>query len=168
MEIILWILGIALGIVLIKFLYCFIIQLIGIGLVLGLFSIMACGLLVLFDIMEWETCLLVAKWAFYIGTTIGVIRFLCHPLDTLSETFGLYGDNSSSIPRSSSSSSGSSYNGTTYGQYGHLCRNGNGEPQSIRLDNGTEIYIYDELSNGRVQDQHGDLWDISGNNARRV
>ena len=168
MEIILWILGIALGIVLIKFLYCFIIQLIGIGLVLGLFSIMACGVLALFDIMEWETCLLVAKWAFYIGTTIGLIRFLCHPLDTLSETFDLYGDNSSSISRSSSSSSGCSYNGTTYGQYGHLCRNGNGEPQSIRLDDGTEIYIYDELSNGRVQDQHGDLWDISGNDARRI
>lgn len=168
MEIILWILGIALGIVLIKFLYCFIIQLIGIGLVFGLLSIVVCGVLALFDIMEWETCLNIARYAFYIGSAIGVIRFLCHPLDTLSETFDLYGDNSSSITRSSSSSSGSSYNGTTYGQYGHLCRNGNGEPQAIRLDNGTEIYIYDELSNGRVQDQHGDLWDISGNNARRV
>ena len=167
MEIILWILGIVLGIVLIKFLFCFIIQLIGIGLVLGLFSIMACGVLALFDIMEWETCLVVAKWAFYIGTTIGVIRFLCHPIDTLSETFDLYGDNSISIPGSSLSSSGSSYNGTTYGQTGLIGSTGHGT-KYIQLEDGRTIYIYDELSNGRVQDQHGDLWDISGNNARRV
>lgn len=58
--------------------------------------------------------------------------------------------------------------GTSYGQYGHLCRKGNGKPYSIRLENGTEIYVYDELGNGRVKDQHGDLWDVSGNDVRRI
>lgn len=174
MEIILWIIGIGLGIVLFKFLYCFVIQLIGIGLVLGLFSIIVCGALALFGIMEWETCLVVAKWAFYAGSAIGVIRFLCHPIDTLSEAFDLFDDNSGSSSRSlsnSSNSSGSSWSSstrTTYAQSGHLYRKGNGEPYSISLDDGTEIYVYDELSDGRVQDQYGDLWKVSGNDVRRV
>ena len=172
MEIILWIAGIALGIVLLKFLWCFIIQLIGIGLVFGLLSIMVCGVLTLFDIMEWETCLNIAQYAFYIGTAIGVIRFLCHPIDTLSEAFDLFDDNSSSTPRCSSNSSMSNYEpeakGTVYNQTGHLSRTGDGRPNCIDLEDGRTIYIYDDLGNGRVQDQHGDLWDISGNNARRV
>lgn len=174
MEIILWIIGIVLGLLLLKFIYCFVIQLIGIGLVLGLFSMIICSVLALFDVMEWETCFVVAKWAFYIGSAIGVIRFLCHPIDTLSEAFDLFDDSSGSSSRSSSSSSNSSASNwssstkTTYAQSGHLYRNGNGEPYSIGLDDGTEIYVYDELSDGRIQDQNGDLWSVHGNSVIRV
>lgn len=58
--------------------------------------------------------------------------------------------------------------GTVYNQTGHLSRTGDGRPNCIYLEDGRTIYIYDDLGNGRVQDQHGDLWDISGNDARRV
>ena len=58
--------------------------------------------------------------------------------------------------------------GTVYNQTGLLNRTGDGKPNCIHLEDGRIIYIYHDLGNGRVQDQHGDLWDISGNNARRV
>ena len=58
--------------------------------------------------------------------------------------------------------------GTVYNQTGILNRTGDGTPNCIHLEDGRIIYIYHDLGNGRVQDQHGDLWDISGNNARRV
>ena len=172
MEIILWIIGIGLGIVLVKFLYCFILQLIGPGIALWFMSLIVCGALALFDVMEWETCFVVAKWGFYIGTAIGIIIFLCHPIDSLSRAFDLFNDDSSSSSRSSSSNSSasnwSSSTRTTYAQSGHLYRNGNGEPYSIGLDDGTEIYVYDELSDGRIQDQNGDLWSVHGNSVIRV
>lgn len=167
MEIILWIIGIGLGVVLLKFLYCFILQLIGPGLVFGFMSLIICGFLALFDVMEWETRFLVAKWAFYIGSGIGVVMFLCHPIDTFTRAFDVFDDNTSSSSNSSSSSC-SVPTRTTYGQYGHLYRTGNGKPNSIGLDDGSEIYVYDELGDGRIQDQYGDLWDVSGNTVRRV
>lgn len=58
--------------------------------------------------------------------------------------------------------------GTVYNQTGLLNRTGDGKPNCIHLEDGRIIYIYHDLGNGRVQDQHGDLWNISGNNARRV
>lgn len=58
--------------------------------------------------------------------------------------------------------------GTVHNQTGHLSRTGDGRPNCIDLEDGRTIYIYDDLGNGRVRDQHGDLWDISGNDVRRV
>ncbi len=73
----------------------------------------------------------------------------------------------SSIPSSGKYATEMEAKGTVYGQTGLLCSTGHGT-KYIQLENGRTIHIYDELSNGRVQDQHGDLWDISGNTARRV
>ena len=72
----------------------------------------------------------------------------------------------SAIP--SSSSSGPELKGTAYNQTGVLHRTGNGEPNCISLEDGRTIYIHDDLGDGRVQDQHGDLWMVSGNDVRRV
>lgn len=168
MEIILWIVGIALGVVLLKFIYCFILQLIGPGLVFAFMSLIVCGIMALLDIMEWNTCFVVVKWAFYIGSAVGIIMFICHPINTLSRAFDLFDDDTSSS--SGSSSSGSNWNNssrTTYGQSGNLYRTGDGKAHSIGLDDGSEIYVYDE-SNGRVQDQYGDLWNVYGNTVLRV
>lgn len=94
--------------------------------------------------------------------------FICHPINTLSRAFDLFDDDTSSS--SGSSSSGSNWNNssrTTYGQSGNLYRTGDGKAHSIGLDDGSEIYVYDE-SNGRVQDQYGDLWNVYGNTVLRV
>ena len=73
----------------------------------------------------------------------------------------------SSIPSSGKYVTEVEAKGTVYGQTGLLGSTGHGT-KYIQLEDGRTIYVYDELSNGRVQDQHGDLWDISGNTARRV
>ena len=119
MEIILWIIGIVLGILLLKFIYCFILQLIGPGLALGFFSFIICAVLVLFDVIEWETCFVVVKWAFYIVSGIGVILFLCHPIDTLSRAFDLFDDDTSSSSSRSSSSDDWKERYSFYDENGH-------------------------------------------------
>ena len=119
MEIILWIIGIVLGIFLLKFIYCFNLQLIGPGLALGFFSFIICAVLVLFDAIKWETCFVVVKWAFYIGSGIGVILFLCHPIDTLSRAFDLFDDDTSSSSSRSSSSDDWKERYSFYDENGH-------------------------------------------------
>ena len=176
MEIILWIIGIVLGLLLLKFIYCLILQLIAPGLGLGFLSFIICAALMFFDVIEWKTCCVVVEWAFYIGTGIGVLLFVFNPGESLSHVFELFEPSSSSSSSSrslssSSNSSGSSWSSstrTTYAQSGHLYRKGNGEPYSIGLDDGTEIYVYGELSDGRLQDQNGDLWMVLGNDVLRV
>ena len=52
MEIILWFIGIVLGILLLRFLFTFIIQLIGLGIYLAILSVVVCGVLAFFEVME--------------------------------------------------------------------------------------------------------------------
>lgn len=73
MEIILWIVGIALGVVLLKFIYCFILQLIGPGLVFAFMSLIVCGIMALLDIMEYLLCCCevgflywFCRWSYYV------------------------------------------------------------------------------------------------------
>ena len=73
----------------------------------------------------------------------------------------------SSIPSSGKYVTDVEAKGTVYGQTGLLGSTGHGT-KYIQLEDGRTIYIYDELSNGRVQDQHGDMWDVSGNIVRRI
>lgn len=99
MEIILWIIGAILGLLVLRFLFAFVIQFIGLGIGLALTSFFVCGALTLFDVMEWETCLSITKWAFYIGTAIGVIIFFLNPGETFSNAFHLFQDDLKSTPK---------------------------------------------------------------------
>ena len=103
MEIILWIIGIVLGLLLLKFIYCFILQLIAPGLGLGFLSFIVCAALMFFDVIEWKTCCVVVEWAFYIGTGIGVLLFIFNPGESLSHVFELFESSSSSSSSSRSS-----------------------------------------------------------------
>lgn len=66
MEIILWIVGIALGVVLLKFLYCFILQLIGPGLVFAFMSLIVCGIMALLDICEVGFLYWFCRWNYHV------------------------------------------------------------------------------------------------------
>lgn len=55
-----------------------------------------------------------------------------------------------------------------HGQSGILFRTGSGRPHTIELDDKTQILVYHELENGRIQDQNGDLWDVIGNVVYKV
>lgn len=84
MEIVLWFIGIILAIVLLKFLFNFIIQITALGIGFGLSVVTIGGILSLIDVVEWETCCEIAKWGFWIGTAIGIVMFIRHPDETLS------------------------------------------------------------------------------------
>ena len=99
MEIILWVIGIVLGILLLRFLFAFIIQLIGLGIWGAIISVVVCGVLAFLGVMEWGTCWNITKWAFYIGTVIGVIIFFFNPGETFSNTFNMFQDDIKSKPQ---------------------------------------------------------------------
>ncbi len=117
MEIILWFIGIVLGILLLRFLFTFIIQLIGLGIYLAIMSVVVCGVLAFFEVMEWDTCWSISKWAFYIGTAIGVIIFFLNPGETFSNAFHLFQDDLKSSPKEPDTSWKEHYN--FYDENGH-------------------------------------------------
>lgn len=122
MEIILAILGIALGLVLIRLLFHFILGLIQYGLVFGLLAGMCTGLLYLIGWMGGDTAWTITKWAFYIGCGVSIICAIGNPIEFLQDVFSNFEDDINSSSRSSSGSrnyrSGSSSN---YG--GGICGN---------------------------------------------
>lgn len=102
MEIILLVIGIILGILLLRFLFTFIIQLIGLGIWLALVTVVVCAILAFFEVMEWETCWSITQWAFYIGSAIGIILFLFNPGETISRSFNLFSDDLKTSSKSTS------------------------------------------------------------------
>ena len=120
MEIILWLIGIVLGLLLLRFLLVFIIQLIGLGISLALMSVFVCGILAFFEIIEWDTCWNITEWAFYIGTAIGIIIFFFNPGETFTNAFHLFKDDLKSKPQEPDSSWKEYYN--FYDENGHYTK----------------------------------------------
>ena len=102
MEVLLWFVAIVLGILLLKFLFSFIMQIIALGIGLAMTSCVLCMILVFLDIIVWDTCWKIVQWSYWIGTAVGVLLFIKNPIETIKNAFEFMSDDS---PKASQSAS---------------------------------------------------------------